>query len=58
MAPIDLHTLLELVGALNDNADKGSASERFRNYLRSYIVQPIDARAYDVLSFEVSEETS
>lgn len=46
MAPIDLNTLLELVGTLNDSVEKGGASERFRNYLRSYIVHSVDARAY------------
>lgn len=46
MASIDLDTLLELVGTLNDSGDKGSANERFRNYLRSNIVHSVDARAY------------
>lgn len=46
MASIDLDTLLELVGTLTDSGDKGSASERFRNYLRSSIVHSGDARDY------------
>lgn len=46
MASIDLDTLLELVGTLNDSGEKGSASERFRNYLRSNIVHSGDAKAY------------
>ena len=46
MAAIDLNTLLELVGVLNDSTEKGSASDRFRNYLRSNVIQSADARAY------------
>ena len=46
MASIDLNTLLELVGTLNDTAEKGGASERFRNYLRSNIIHSVDAKAY------------
>ena len=46
MASIDLNTLLELVGTLNDTVEKGGASERFRNYLRSNIIHSVDAKAY------------
>ena len=46
MSQIDLYTLLELVGQLNDGAEPGSASERFRNYLQSNIQNAADVRAY------------
>lgn len=46
MTAIDLNTLLQLVGNLNDSTDKESASERFRNYLQSYVVGPSEAREY------------
>jgi len=46
MATIDLTTLLALVGGVSDSTDKDSASDRFRNYLRSDIVRHDDARGY------------
>lgn len=46
MTAIDLNTLLQLVGNLNDSTDKESASERFRNYLQSYVVGSSEAREY------------
>lgn len=46
MAAIDLTTLLELVGNLNDSTDKGSASDRFRNYLQSNVSRWAEAREY------------
>ena len=46
MPRIDLYTLLELVGELNDDTSPGSASERFRNYLRVNIQDVVDIRAY------------
>jgi hypothetical protein len=46
MPQIDLLTLLELVGDLHDSTEPGSASERFRKYLRENIRQVEDVRAY------------
>jgi negative regulator of replication initiation len=46
MPPIELHTLLELVGTLEDSADPGSASARFRGYLRENVQQVGDVRTY------------
>lgn len=46
MAAIDLNTLLELVGNLNDSNDPGSASERFRKYLRANVINSADVRQY------------
>lgn len=46
MAVIDLNTLLELVGTLNDSSDTGSASERFRNYLQNNVIKWDKAREY------------
>ena len=46
MTAIDLNTLLRLVGNLNDNTDKESASDRFRSYLQSYVVGSSEAREY------------
>lgn len=46
MPPIELYTLLELVGTLDDSADPGSASARFRKYLRENVQQVGDVRAY------------
>lgn len=46
MSQIDLYTLLELVGQLNDSAESGSASERFRNYLQNNIQNATDVRSY------------
>ena len=46
MPKIDLLTLLELVGDLHDSTEPGSASERFRKYLRENIRQVEDVRAY------------
>ena len=52
MVPIALHTLLELVGTLGDSVDPGSASARFRKYLRENVELVGDVRAYvnDALS--------
>jgi len=46
MPQIDLYTLLELVGQVNDGAEPDSASERFRNYLQINIQNAADVRAY------------
>jgi hypothetical protein len=46
MPQIDLHTLLELVGDLDDSTEPGSPSERFRKYLQGNIQQVNDVRAY------------
>lgn len=46
MPAIDLNTLLELVGTLNDNVEPGSASERFRKYLLENVQSAEDVRAY------------
>lgn len=46
MPQIDLNTLLELVGHLNDSNQDGNASDRFRKYLRGNIVSASDARDY------------
>lgn len=46
MAVVDLTTLLELVGNLNDSNEKGSASDRFRNYLRANVTQWAEVREY------------
>jgi hypothetical protein len=46
MPPIELYTLLELVGTLDDSTDPGSASARFRKYLRENVQQVSDVRAY------------
>lgn len=52
MPPIELNTLLELVGTLEDSAEAGSASARFRKYLQEHVRQVGDVRAYvdDALS--------
>lgn len=46
MLAIDLDTLLELVGHLNDNPEPGGASDRFRKYLRENVTSAKDVRAY------------
>ena len=46
MPKIDLITLLELVGHLNDDSASGSASARFRNYLQNNVQYAEDVRAY------------
>jgi hypothetical protein len=46
MPQVDLHTLLELVGDLDDSIEPGSPSERFRKYLNGNIQQVNDVRAY------------
>lgn len=46
MAAIELYTLLELVGTLNDNTEPSSASGRLRKYLRDNISDFEDVRAY------------
>ena len=46
MPPIDLNTLLDLVGQLNDDPGKDSASVRFRSYLERNILTVDDVRAY------------
>jgi negative regulator of replication initiation len=52
MPPIELNTLLELVGPLDDSDDPNSASIRLRNYLAENVQHVGDARAYvnDALS--------
>ncbi len=44
--PIDLPKLLELVGDLRDSTDPGSASGRFRKYVRENVRRIEDVRAY------------
>jgi hypothetical protein len=46
MAQIELPTLLDLVGELNDSSEPGSASTRFRKYLRERVQQVSDVRLY------------
>jgi hypothetical protein len=46
MPRIELYTLLDLVGDLSDSTEAGSASARFRKYLRENIQQVSDVRAY------------
>jgi hypothetical protein len=46
MPPIELNTLLELVGTLDDSTDPSSASGRFRHYLQENVQQVGDVRAY------------
>lgn len=46
MPQIELYTLLELVGALDDSTDPGSASTRFRKYLRENVQLAGEVRAY------------
>jgi len=46
MPQIELYTLLELVGTLDDSTDPGSASARFRKYLRENVQQVGEVRAY------------
>lgn len=46
MPKIDLDTLLELVGHLNDSTEPGGASDRFRKYLRENVTSAKDVRAY------------
>lgn len=52
MPQIELFTLLGLVGDLNDSTEPGSASDRFRKYLRENIQRVGDVRDYvnDALS--------
>jgi len=52
MSQIELYTLLGLVGDLNDSTDPGSASDRFRKYLRENLQRVGDVRDYvnDALS--------
>ena len=45
MPQIDLYTLLELVGQLNDSAEPESSSRRFRRYLESNIKNAADVRS-------------
>jgi hypothetical protein len=44
MPQIELETLLGLVGTLDDSTDPGSASARFRDYLRGSVQQVGDVR--------------
>ena len=46
MPQIELYTLLELVGDLNDSTEPGSASERSRSHLRRSIQRAGDVRSY------------
>jgi hypothetical protein len=46
MPKIELTTLLDLVGGLDDSDQPGSASERFRNYLQANVDQAHDLREY------------
>jgi hypothetical protein len=46
MPKIELATLLDLVGGLDDSDQPGSASERFRNYLQANVDQAHDLREY------------
>lgn len=46
MPKIELHTLLGLVGGLNDSDQPGSASARFRTYLQQNVQQASDLRDY------------
>lgn len=46
MTNIDLHTLLKLVGPLEDSADPNSASARFRDYLHENIRDVAELRTY------------
>lgn len=46
MPQIELSTLLELVGSLDDSPEPGSASTRFRKYLRENVQQASDVRLY------------
>ena len=46
MPQIELNTLLELVGDLNDDPDPGSPSQRFRKYLHENVHQMNDVRDY------------
>lgn len=46
MPQIELYTLLGLVGTLDDSTDPGSASTRFRKYLRENVQQVGEVRAY------------
>ena len=46
MPGIDLSTLVELVGTLDDSPDANSAASRFRHYLRDNIRSVSDVRAY------------
>ena len=46
MTAIDLNTLLQLVGTLNDSTDETSASSRFRSYLSENVEQSADLDAY------------
>jgi len=46
MPPIELSTLLGLVGTLDDSTDPGSASARFRKYLHENVQQVSDVRTY------------
>jgi hypothetical protein len=46
MSAIDLHTLLNLVGPLDDSDDPKSARPRFRTYLRENIQSAAGLRAY------------
>lgn len=46
MADIDLNTLLKLIGTLNDSAEPGSASDRFRDYLSDNVTSAQDIRNY------------
>jgi hypothetical protein len=46
MPKVELITLLELVGTLDDSDQPGSASERFRKYLQGNVQQAGDLRDY------------
>jgi len=46
MPKIELNTLLNLVGGLNDSDQPGSASARFRTYLQENVQQASDLRDY------------
>ena len=46
MPKIELNTLLDLVGGLNDSDQPGSASARFRTYLQENVQQASDLRDY------------
>jgi len=46
MNAIDLQTLLNLVGRLDDSSDAGSASIRFRDYIRNNVGSASELRTY------------
>jgi len=56
MNAIDLKTLLNLVGPLDDSSDPNSASARFRGYLRENVLAVSDLRAYVEAALSTSGE--